>query len=125
MKQYSKKLFSLVVLCSATSVMQAMTTTAVVGGRVAPFLQWRSEGRDTARKLYGTTTFAVYQGDMDACYGTFNATVQYDQTFRGKEIAECLFGNSLVNAPAGTTTTNRITEKTKRDIIKTFRSTGR
>lgn len=91
MKQYSKKLFSLVVLCgTASGILHADDL------RVVPFLQWRSQGRDMARKLYGTTSYAVYQGDMDACYGTFNVTVQYDQTFRGKEIAECLFGPAIV-----------------------------
>ena len=73
--------------------------------RVSPFLQWRSEGRDMARKLYGTTSYAVYQDDMDTIYGTFNATVQYDQSFRGKYITHALFGDSLVSNPATTTTT--------------------
>ena len=76
------------------------------GNRVVPFLQWRSQGRDMARKLYGTTSYAVYQDDMDEIYGTFNVTVQYDQSFRGKNIANALFGNSLVNAPAAPTTNN-------------------
>ena len=84
MRKSSHKLLLLAVTLQATSVMHAMTTTAIVGGRVAPFLQWRSEGRDTARKLYGTTNFAAYQPDMDGWYGTFNATVQYDRSFRGK-----------------------------------------
>ena len=86
MKQYSKKLFSLVALCSAAITLEATT-------RISPFLQWRSEGRDTARKLYGMTDFVIYQADMDGCYGTFDATLQYDQTFRGKEIAQALFGS--------------------------------
>lgn len=100
MKQYSKKLFSLVVLCSTTTVM----LHADNNGRVSPFLQWRSEGRDTARKLIGETTFAIYQ-DEEGCYGSFAATVQYDRNFRGKNITRALFGNSLVNPPAATTTT--------------------
>lgn len=91
MKQYSKKLFSLVVLCGTASGMLHADDN-----RAVPFLQWRSQGRDMARKLYGTTAYAVYQGDMDRCYGTFNVTVQYDQTFRGKELAECLFGPAIV-----------------------------
>lgn len=73
------------------------------GNHVVPFIQWRSQGRNMARKLEGTTSFAVYQGDMDNNYGTFNMTVEYDQSFRGKNIAECLFGNSLVTAPAAPT----------------------
>ena len=27
-------------------------------GYILPFLQWRSQGRDMARKLYGTTSWA-------------------------------------------------------------------
>src|SRR5665213_2359890 len=104
MKQYSKKLFSLVVLCSTATIIHAANND-----HVSPFLQWRSEGRDTARKLIGTTDWAVYQGDIDGMYGTFNATVQYDQSFRGKHIADCLFGNSLVNTPATTPATTPVT----------------
>jgi hypothetical protein len=100
MKQYSKKLFSLVVLFSTATVMLHANSGSNDSGRVSPFLQWRSEGRDTARKLYGTTSYAVYQDDMDSIYGTFNATLQYDQSFRGKRIAECLFGDSLVSSTA-------------------------
>lgn len=95
MKQFSKKLFSLVVLCSTANVMLHANCGSDNGDRVVPFLQWRSQGRDMARKLYGTTSYAVYQDDMDAVYGTFNVTLQYDQTFRGKRLAECLFGASL------------------------------
>lgn len=65
--------------------------------RVAPFVQWRSEGRDTARKLVGTTSHHVYLHDMESFYGTFNITPQYDQTFNGKELLECYFGSSLIN----------------------------
>jgi hypothetical protein len=42
---------------------------------------------------------------MDDTYGTFNVTLEYDQSFRPQNIARCLFGDSLVNAPAVTTTT--------------------
>jgi len=65
--------------------------------RVAPFVQWRSQGRDTARKLVGTTSHHVYLHDMESFYGTFNITPQYDQIFRNHELAECYFGSSLIN----------------------------
>lgn len=94
MKQYSK-LFSLVALLGATSGM--LHAEENHGDRVLPFLQWRSQGRDMARKLYGTTSWAVYQPDMeDQTYGTFNVTVQYDQSFRNSRIADCLFGPAVV-----------------------------
>lgn len=112
MKQYAK-LFSLAVLCSAATVMLQADDNNNSGNRVLPFLQWRSQGRDNARKLYGTTSWAVYQPDMDGTYGTFNITVQYDQSFRNDEITRALFGPALienVNVTTGTgttTTTNR------------------
>lgn len=65
--------------------------------RVAPFVQWRSEGRDTARKLVGTTSHHVYLYDMESFYGTFNITPQYDQTFHADKLLECYFGSSLTN----------------------------
>jgi len=108
MKQFSKKLFSLVVLFSTANIMlQADCDNNNDGDRVLPFLQWRSQGRDTARKLYGTTSYAVYQPDVDGLYGTFNATLQYDQSFRNSEITQALFGASLRSTPGTTTTTNR------------------
>ena len=104
MKQYSK-LFSLVVLASATSgMLHAEDHNG--GDRVVPFLQWRSQGRDMARKLYGTTSWAVYQPDMDNTYGTFDITVQYDQSFRNSRIADCLFGPAVVANNTGTSNNN-------------------
>lgn len=106
MKQFSKKLFSLVVLLGTTNGMLQAACSDDNGNRVVPFLQWRSQGRDMARKLYGTTSYAVYQGDMDATYGTFNVTLQYDQSFRNNRIADCLFGASLINDAADTAANN-------------------
>jgi hypothetical protein len=98
MKQSTKKLFSLFLLFT--------TATININANVAPFIQFRSEGRDTARKLVGTTSHHVYLDDMESFYGTFNATFQYDRSFRGKELTECLFGNSLITAPSTTSGTN-------------------
>lgn len=87
MKQYSKKLFSLVVLFSATSIL--------ADGHVAPFLSFRSAGRNTARKVVGTTSHHVYLYDMESFYGTFNMTFAYERSFRPGHIADCLFGTSI------------------------------
>src|SRR6266478_8928096 len=104
MKQYSKKLFSLLVLLSTTTAVLADCCDNDCDNNdnhgVVPFIQWRSQGRNSARKLEGTTSLAVYQGDMDDTYGTFNVTIEYDQSFRNKNIAHCLFGDSLVNTPS-------------------------
>ena len=98
MKQYSK-LFSLVVLCgTATVALASDCCDNNDNGCVIPFIQWRSQGRNMARKLEGETSYAIYQGDMDNNYGTMFVDLEYDQTFRGSRIAECLFGNSLVSS---------------------------
>ena len=110
MKQYSK-LFSLVALLGVTSGMvHARDNDNNNGNGVLPFIQFRSQGRDMARKLYGTISFGVYQPDMEGRYGTFNVTVQYDQSFRNSRIADCLFGPAVVAnnvvTPAVTTNNN-------------------
>src|ERR1043166_6262345 len=100
MKQYSK-LFSLVLVGSTAAALAECCSNDNSGGNncVIPFIQWRSQGRNMARKLEGTTSYAVYQGDMDDTYGTFNIALEYDQRFRGHRIADCLFGNALVDLP--------------------------
>jgi len=120
MKQYSKKLFSLVVLCGTASSMLLHARdndNNNHGNRVVPFLQWRSQGRDMARKLYGTTAYAVYQGDMDGTYGTFNATIQYDQNFRHNQITECLFGPAVINNFSNNGNTNSCDDSCNNDVI--------
>ncbi|HSC25511.1 MAG TPA: hypothetical protein VLB80_04845, partial [Candidatus Babeliales bacterium] len=94
MKKSSQKIL-LVALCAHISVLHANDSEESF--RVAPFVQWRSEGRDTARKLVGTTSHHVYLHDMESFYGTFNVTPQYDQTFRADQLTECYFGSSLIN----------------------------
>ncbi len=110
MKQYSKKLFSLAVLCSTAIV--TLHADNDNGFRIVPFLQWRSQGRDESRLLYGQTSYAIYQQADDVgegCwgfgYGTFDVTVQYDQTFRSKDITRALFGPALVNVANEITST--------------------
>jgi hypothetical protein len=94
MKFSSQKLLLLTVITQTIGLQADCCDTSL---RVAPFVQWRSEGRDTARKLVGTTSHHVYLHDMESFYGTFNITPQYDQTFNGDDLAECYFGSSLTN----------------------------
>src|SRR5258705_428549 len=91
------------------------TASPLLHARVAPFVQWRSEGRDTARKLVGKTSHHVYLYDMESFYGTFNMTPQYDQTFRAHELIKCLFGSDLIN---DNTLTITGTAATTTDITK-------
>jgi hypothetical protein len=91
------------------------TAVPLLNARVAPFVQWRSEGRDTARKLVGTTSHHVYLHDMESFYGTFNMTPQYDQTFRAHDLTKALFGASLIDEKTLTITG---TAATATDITK-------
>lgn len=92
MKFSSQKLLLLAIIAQTTIGLHADSNSSF---RVAPFVQWRSQGRDTARKLVGTTSHHVYLHDMESFYGTFNITPQYDQTFRDDQLAEVYFGSSL------------------------------
>src|SRR5204863_64284 len=88
MKQACRKLLSLVMLLSTAAIM--------TDEHVAPFLQFRSEGRDTARKLVGTTSHHVYLDDMESFYGTFNMTLQYDRSFRGNVLLNVLLHKGAI-----------------------------
>ncbi|MFC1842936.1 hypothetical protein ACFLYU_04725 [Candidatus Dependentiae bacterium] len=61
-----------------------------------PFLQIRSQGRDSARELVGWQQF-TNKYDMDSTYGAFSATVEYSRSFRNERLTHFLFGNDLVN----------------------------
>ena len=97
MKRSSQKLLLLTIIAHTAGLHSECPETSETLFRVAPFVQWRSQGRDTARKLVGTTSHHVYLHDMESFYGTFNMTPQYDQVFNGKELIECLFGSSLID----------------------------
>jgi len=61
-----------------------------------PFLQIRSQGRDSARELVGWQQF-INKYCMDSRYGAFSVAVEYAQTFREEKLAHFLFGNDLQN----------------------------
>lgn len=96
MKQYSKKLFSIAMLLS----------TAAATANVSPYLQFRSQGRNTARKIVGETSFATDLYDMESWYGTFDATLEYDRSFRPQNITNALFGADAVKLSTATTNNN-------------------
>ncbi len=91
MKHYSSSLCALALIWTSTAL--------IADAPVAPFLQWRSQGRDTGRKLVGTTSHHVYLDDMESFYGTLNMTMQYDRSFRPNDITQALFGSSLYDIP--------------------------
>ena len=99
MKQYSKKLFSIAMLLS-TAAITAST----------PFLQFRSQGRNTARKVVGETVYATDLYDLDAWYGVFDITLEYDRSFRPQSITNALFCPDVVRGPnVNVNNTNRCT----------------
>ena len=61
-----------------------------------PYLQIRSQGRNTARRLVGTQDF-VHVADECESYGLFSVAVEYTRSFREKRITDFLFGKDLVN----------------------------
>ncbi|MFC1842937.1 hypothetical protein ACFLYU_04730 [Candidatus Dependentiae bacterium] len=61
-----------------------------------PFLQIRSQGRDSARELVGWQEF-INKYDADSHYGAFSVAVEYSRSFRNDRLTHFYFGNDLVN----------------------------
>lgn len=97
MKQNSKKFFSIALLLSTTAL--AVDTT------VLPFLQWRSQGRNTARKVIGMTNLVDQNYEDSKCNWAFDLTLEYDRSFHPQYISDALFGESLINFPVTPVTT--------------------
>ena len=97
-----KRIFFLSVLMFAT-ILEAERT-------VTPTIINRSQGRLADLKVAGLAN-KVHLYDMENYYINVDATVGYGQSFRPKRIAECLFGNDLINCNAikiqGTEVTDR------------------
>jgi hypothetical protein len=64
---------------------------------VAPFISPRSQSEDSARELAGWA-HQVNLYDQDCIYGSLAFTLEYTRSFRPHKIAECLFGDDLINA---------------------------
>ncbi|MGB8366826.1 MAG: hypothetical protein WCD44_00555, partial [Candidatus Babeliales bacterium] len=73
---------------------------------VLPYLSFRSAGRDSVRKLVGTTSYAVWQPDMESYYGTLEVIPAYERSFRSKDLAECLFGCDLQSGSTSSSTSS-------------------
>lgn len=61
-----------------------------------PYLQMRSQGRDTSRQFAGLEQF-IYKNDKNLTYGTFAFTLEYDQAINRKKLTHFLFGSDLVD----------------------------
>ena len=73
-----------------------MLTSCVEQANVAPYIAYRSQGIDGARELVGWQS-QINRYDKDGFYGSFSITPEYTRSFFGYKIAECLFGDALVN----------------------------
>lgn len=65
-------------------------------GNVAPYFSIRSQSVNQPRVMAGWVDH-VHRFDMEKFYGSFALTPGYSQSFRDKEIAQCLFGSALQN----------------------------
>lgn len=75
--------------------MLTLAAAIVADGNVAPFIAFRSPGRDTARKVVGMSDKHTHLYDMEAFYGTFWIAPAYERSFKPGRIAECLFGSDV------------------------------
>jgi len=62
----------------------------------SPFLQIRSQGRDSARELVGWQQF-INRCCMDSKYTVFSVAVEYSRSFNNERLAHYLFGNDLIH----------------------------
>lgn len=68
---------------------------------VSPTVNFRSQGRDAARKIVGTVGH-THEYDFDYWYGMFTLTPEYTHSFRSRQITECLFGCNGANLNCNT-----------------------
>ncbi|KKP29257.1 MAG: hypothetical protein UR12_C0011G0004 [candidate division TM6 bacterium GW2011_GWF2_30_66] len=61
-----------------------------------PYLQARSQGTNTARRIVGQQEFINKYG-MDSAYGSFTIAAEYSQSFWNERLSHFLFGNDLVD----------------------------
>lgn len=87
MKFDAKKLVSCALFFSSTAL--------YTDGRVAPFLDFRSPGKNIVRKITGQTNQNAFLPDMESNYGFLSVTAEYERSFRPTHLAQCLFGNDI------------------------------
>lgn len=80
------------VLCIQASNIFHLTSTTTFGP--TPLIIPRSQSVDSVRELVGWQQ-AINRCDEDCWYGAFSFTSEYEQSFRGAQMARCLFGNDV------------------------------
>ncbi|HEV2916733.1 MAG TPA: hypothetical protein VGW78_03220 [Candidatus Babeliales bacterium] len=107
MKHTYKKIISLLWLCSGGIVLadNCCTTSCNTNCENAPmhvttcYLP-RSQSRDTVIKNAGLDPYHQHRWDADGCYYTLNIGVEYTHSFKGADIARCLFGPAAICTPS-------------------------
>lgn len=64
---------------------------------VIPLIIPRSQSVDAARDIVGMTRYINLYNPEDCIYGTWAFTFEYEKTNKPDDIAECLFGDDLIN----------------------------
>lgn len=88
-----KKIFSVATLLGAVALHADCSTSLGTITDVTPLFLPRSQSVNAAMELAGWTGH-VNLFDKDCFYGTLAITPGYSRSFRGSQIAECLFGTS-------------------------------
>ncbi len=81
--------------CKLLSALILFSCASVYARDVTPTIINRSQGRDAALKVAGLSD-KVHLYDEDT-YLNIDGTLAYGRSFRAKRLAECLFGDDLVN----------------------------
>ncbi len=104
MNQLLKKCLSITALLSVAAISADSCSTSGCGSSssssvnsVATRLKFRSQGRDRVIQDAGMQDL-IYLPDMESWYGIFSIIPEYTQSFRSKNIANCLFGSDLVTS---------------------------
>jgi hypothetical protein len=89
MKQTFKKCLSVALLLSATALTAGTAPVVSV-------IKVRPQSLDNARKVAGEVGLTNLY-DVNEWYANFDTTFEYQRSFRSGHIAECLFGQDLIN----------------------------
>lgn len=102
MNKTQKSIFAVTLLAFAGQVLASQTNKST-GCSTTSLYSPRSQGVNAARDMVGWEEL-INLPDKECFYGAVAVTLDYAQTFRGKNICECLFGNLSQTTPATTQT---------------------
>jgi len=113
MKRMEKKFLSLALLISACALQAASVPSAPVVSQ----LKIRPQSLNGARKVAGEAPNRTHLTDRDEWYSYFSITPEYQKSFRASNIAQSLFGDSLINSAGATTGRNNCDDKCAQTVL--------